>query len=107
VFTPAKANPGDPVTLSGQAKPGSFMSVYFNGRTHVGAANVDGNGRYSLQFKVPSTSVPGNAYVAAGCDTCGNGWNSFYGLTINGSASAGTPVRTGGTRGRAGGNVLP
>lgn len=96
VFSPAKAMVGDMVTLSGQAKPGSSMSVYFNGKTHVGVAKVDQNGRYSLGFKVPSSAGPGKAYVAAGCDTCGNGWNNFQGLTVNASAAVGAPVRPSG-----------
>lgn len=93
IFTPANAKAGDTVTLSGQAKPGSFMSVYFNGQTHVGAAQVDQSGRYSLTFKVPPAAGPGKAFVAAGCDTCGNGWNNFHGLTVNASAARGAPVR--------------
>ena len=86
-FSPASARPGDTVTLSGSARPGSAMSVYFYcnsgcGETHVGVANVDRNGRYSLTFRVPSGARPGGAYVQAGCDTCGNGWTAFRGLNI-------------------------
>jgi hypothetical protein len=81
-FNPANAKPGDSVTLSGQAKPGSYMSAYLNGRTHLGVAKVDQNGRYSLTFNIPTSTDPGSAYVAAGCDSCGNGWNTFSGLTV-------------------------
>ena len=86
-FSLASARPGDVVTLSGAARPGSAMSVYFYcnsgcGETHVGVANVDRNGRYSLTFRVPSGAKPGGAYVQAGCDTCGNGWTAFRGLTV-------------------------
>lgn len=90
-FSPANAKPGDPVTLSGQAKPGSSMSAYFNGQTHVGVAKVDQSGRYSLTFTVPAGASPGSAYVAAGCDSCGNGWNNFRGLTV--TAAAAVPGR--------------
>lgn len=90
-FSPANAKPGDPVILSGQAKPGSNMSVYFNGQTHVGVAKVDQNGRYSLTFTVPAGASPGSAYVAAGCDSCGNGWSNFRGLTVT-AAAAGRPT---------------
>lgn len=91
VFSPANAKPGDPVVLSGQARPGSIMSVYFNGQTHVGVAKVDQSGRYALTFNVPAGAIPGNAYVAAGCDNCGNGWNTFRGLMV--TAPAGVPSR--------------
>jgi hypothetical protein len=87
-FAPSAVAPGQRVTLSGHAKPGSSMSAYFYctsascGETHVGVTTVDGAGNYALGFSVPPGAKPGPAYVKVGCDTCGNGWRRVDGLAI-------------------------
>lgn len=87
-FTPRSAAPGDWVTVSGTAKPNSFMSFYFYcnswcGETHVKVANVAANGSYQHKFQIPSGARPGGAYLMGGCDTCGNGWRYFGGLSVS------------------------
>ena len=95
-FTPTSAAPGQRVTLTGKALPGSVMSAYLYcagcdpAGVHVGVANVGGDGSYSLTFPIPAGAQPGPANVEAGCDTCGNGWTNFAALTVA-AAPAATP----------------
>jgi pimeloyl-ACP methyl ester carboxylesterase len=98
-FSPTSAAPGQSVTLSGTAQPGTVMSVYLDcsgcsaGGTHVGVAQVAADGTYTLSFQVPAAAMPGPAYVQAGCDTCGNGWSTFNGLTITGASTPAPPAQ--------------
>ncbi|MBI4287564.1 MAG: hypothetical protein HY671_03920 [Chloroflexi bacterium] len=86
-FTPNSALPGEWVTVSGTAKPNSFMSFYFYcssgcSETHVNVTRLGANTSFQHKFQVPAGAKPGAAYLLGGCDTCGNGWSQFAGLTI-------------------------
>lgn len=96
-FSPGTVAPGGSVTLSGQAKPNSAMSGYFScsnscGQTHIGVAQVNAQGQYSLTFKIPANANAGEGYVQVGCDTCGNGWRTVRGLQISNAAAQPQPV---------------
>lgn len=86
-FNPQTVVRGGHVSLTGKAKPLSPMSAYFYctsgcGQTRLGVAYANSSGNYSLDFTVPITAKPGNAYVMIGCDKCGNGWLKVLGLQV-------------------------
>jgi hypothetical protein len=76
-FSPKQTAPGQSVTISGKALPGSYMNFYiWQGKwVHLGVAKVDASGQYQQAFQIPANQALGASTITGGCDRpCGNGW---------------------------------